>query len=391
MTQTNLRLDEETFRDKTKAGGGLSKTVGKGSIMRLKRNESIELGTPAAIEPEAKLFALAALVDLAEKAFHDAVACRNEAQIAYLREPSIITHVAFEGAKTAEAVALEILDAEVRWLASTRATTVSGLKLKASYASTVGKLADSIVAVLEPPAGIAGLDDIAVMGQPIQHGGGHLGVAEDLRPIGEGEVGGDQQRRVLIELADQMEQQLAAGLAERQIAEFVDDDEIVAQQLLGQAATATGRLFLFELVDQIDQVEEASSRAGADDGRGHGDAEMGFAGAGAADEDGVALGVEERAGGEFAHLPFIDRRVGKDELVDVLEDRELGAANTITDRSGLTVRLLGPEQAGDERIYLVAPRQALAGDLVKAGAHAVELEFAHGVENLVPFHQATFS
>jgi len=69
MTQANLRLDEETFRDKTKAGGGLSKTVGKGSIMRLKRNESIELGTPAAIEPEAKLFALAALVDLAEKAF----------------------------------------------------------------------------------------------------------------------------------------------------------------------------------------------------------------------------------------------------------------------------------------------------------------------------------
>jgi hypothetical protein len=48
-------------------------------------------------------------------------------------------------AKTAEAVALEILDAEVSWLASTRATTVIGLKLKASYASTVGKLADSIV------------------------------------------------------------------------------------------------------------------------------------------------------------------------------------------------------------------------------------------------------
>ena len=45
----------------------------------------------------------------------------------------------------AEAVALEILNAEVRWLASTRATTVIGLKLKASYASTEGKLADSIV------------------------------------------------------------------------------------------------------------------------------------------------------------------------------------------------------------------------------------------------------
>ena len=41
--------------------------------------------------------------------------------------------------------ALEILTAEVRWLARTRATTVIGLKLKASYASTEGKLADSIV------------------------------------------------------------------------------------------------------------------------------------------------------------------------------------------------------------------------------------------------------
>ena len=60
-----------------------------------------------AIEPEDELFALAKQVNLAEKAFHDAVARRNEAQIAYLREPSIITHVAFEGAKTAEAVALE--------------------------------------------------------------------------------------------------------------------------------------------------------------------------------------------------------------------------------------------------------------------------------------------
>ncbi len=56
-----------------------------------------------------------------------------------------MTREALEAAKTAEAVALEILNAEVRWLASIRATTAMGLKLKASYASTEGKLADSIV------------------------------------------------------------------------------------------------------------------------------------------------------------------------------------------------------------------------------------------------------
>jgi hypothetical protein len=88
-----------------------------------------------AIESEAELFVLAEQVDLAEKAFHDALAYLNEAQIAYLREPSIKTRDAVETAKTAKAVAMEILDADVRWLASTRATTVFGLKLKASYAS----------------------------------------------------------------------------------------------------------------------------------------------------------------------------------------------------------------------------------------------------------------
>jgi hypothetical protein len=49
---------------------------------------------------------------------------------------------------------------------------------------------------------------------------------------------------------------------------------------------------------------------------------MGFAGAGSADEDRIALGVEEGAGGEFANLSFIDRRIGEDELVEIFEDGE---------------------------------------------------------------------
>ena len=94
-------------------------------------------------------------------------------------------------------------------------------------------------AVLEAPAIVAGLDDVAVVCESIEHGGCHLGVAEYLRPIGEGQIGRDQQRCILIKFADQVEQQLSAGLTERQIAEFVDDDEIVAQQLLGQPSAVT--------------------------------------------------------------------------------------------------------------------------------------------------------
>jgi len=97
------------------------------------------------IAPEAELFALAEQVDLAEKAFHDALARHNQAHIAYLRDPSAMTRETLDAAKVGEAVALKILDAVVRKLAGTRATTVIGLKLKASYAATEGKLADSIV------------------------------------------------------------------------------------------------------------------------------------------------------------------------------------------------------------------------------------------------------
>jgi hypothetical protein len=149
MTHANVHLVERTFIDKTKALDPallqMEHAFGKGTILRLGKNESTGLAMIEAIDSEAELFAVGKQVDLAEKAFHDALARRNEAQIAYLREPSIMSREALEATKTAEAVALEILNAELSWLASTRATTVIGLKLKASYAFTEGKLADSIV------------------------------------------------------------------------------------------------------------------------------------------------------------------------------------------------------------------------------------------------------
>ena len=124
---------------------------------------------------------------------------------------------------------------------------------------------------------------------------------------------------------------MAAGLAERQIAEFVDGDEIVAQQLLGQAAAAAGGLLLLELVDQIDQIEESASGPGTDDRRGDSDAQMGFSGARPADEDRITPGVEEAAGGKLTYLTFVDWRVGEDELVEIFEDRELGSADAVAD------------------------------------------------------------
>ena len=51
--------------------------------------------------------------------------------------------------------------------------------------------------------------------------------------------------------------------------------------------------------------------------------------------------------------------------------------------------VLGSDQTGDERVELIAAGKTFASDLIEACAHTIELEFVHGVENLMAFHQAT--
>src|SRR5262249_18658406 len=72
------------------------------------------------------------------------------------------------------------------------------------------------------------------VGQAIEQCGRHLGVREDARPFTKGEVGGDDDRGALVEAADEVEQELAAGLGEGQIAEFIEDDEVHAGEMIGE-------------------------------------------------------------------------------------------------------------------------------------------------------------
>jgi len=87
--------------------------------------------------------------------------------------------------------------------------------------------------VLEAPAFVSGLDDFAVMREPIEQRSRHLGVAEDARPFTEGQIGGEDDRGALVKPADQVEEQLAAGLGERQLAEFVEHDEVEPGEIIG--------------------------------------------------------------------------------------------------------------------------------------------------------------
>jgi hypothetical protein len=63
-----------------------------------------------------------------------------------------------------------------------------------------------------------------------------------------------------------VEQQLAARLGEGQIAEFVGDDEVDPREIVGHAALPAGAGLGLELVDEIDDVEEAAASTVMDAG-----------------------------------------------------------------------------------------------------------------------------
>ncbi|MCP1749137.1 hypothetical protein AB7M66_000062 [Bradyrhizobium japonicum] len=121
-----------------------------------------------------------------------------------------------------------------------------------------------------------------------------------------------------------MEQELTAGLRERQIAQLVEDDEVHAGQMLGEPSLPTVAGFGLEPVDEVDDVVEASSSAIADATSGDGNGQVCFACTGAANQHDVALLGDEAAVSEIIDESLIDRRAVELEVGDVLGERQLG-------------------------------------------------------------------
>ena len=188
-----------------------------------------------------------------------------------------------------------------------------------------------VVPALETPAVIAGFDDVAMVGQAIEQRGGHLGVAEHAGPFTEGEVRGDDDRGPLVEPADEVEQKLAAGLSERQIAELVEDDEVHAGQVVSEPALATSAGLGLEAIDEIDHVVEPAASATTDAASRNCDGKMRLAGSGPADQYGVALLGDESAAGEVVDERLVDRRALEPEVVEILGEWQLCDGELVLD------------------------------------------------------------
>ena len=116
---------------------------------------------------------------------------------------------------------------------------------------------------------VARFDDVAVVRKPIQQGGGHLGVAEHARPFCEAQVGRDHDAGVLVQLGQQVKKQSTASLTEWQVTQLIEDDQVHAQQCLGDAPGFTVMLLALQQIDQVNRGVEAHALAVQSDA-GHG-------------------------------------------------------------------------------------------------------------------------
>ena len=175
------------------------------------------------------------------------------------------------------------------------------------------------------PVGLAARgQDLGVVPEAVEQRRGQLLVAEDLHPLAEGEVGGDDRRAPLVAVGEEVEQQLAAGALEGHEAEFVDDQQRDPQVTLMQPRER-------ELVARLDQLAHEVGRAheghavsppgGLDAKR---DREVRLAGADRPGDHDVLGALQVVAGGELGELRPLDAPQGLP--VELLEGLEVGEA-----------------------------------------------------------------
>src|SRR5579859_2374477 len=150
-------------------------------------------------------------------------------------------------------------------------------------------LALAPTALLEPVAVAVHLEDMDFVGQPIEQCAGQTLGAEDFGPFVERQIAGYEDRGPLIASAEHLEQELRAGLGQRHVAELIDDQELVAGELLVQAQQPFLVAGFHELMHQSGGGGEPDRESLLAGGEAETERNVGLARAGVAERDQVLL------------------------------------------------------------------------------------------------------
>lgn len=94
------------------------------------------------------------------------------------------------------------------------------------------------------------------MSEAVQQSGRHAFSLEDLAPIAERQVAGDQQTATFVAISEYLKQKLGSGSTERQVAELIDNQQIEFVDPLEHAIQRELLLSFFELIHKRRRREE---------------------------------------------------------------------------------------------------------------------------------------
>ncbi|MCY1233009.1 hypothetical protein D9M72_455270 [compost metagenome] len=238
--------------------------------------------------------------------------------------------------------------------------------------------------MLESPALIARLHDVAVVRETVEQCGGHLGVAEDAAPFREGEVGGDHHARSLVEFGEQVEQHRATRLREWQVAQFIQDHQIDVHQPVRHLPGLVLRLLQLQGVDQLDRGEEAhplAMHADRLDPQARG--QVGLSRAGATNQHHVVCRLQEAKGVQLAHQRLIELRVGKVKAGEIAVRWEARHAHLVGHGAHLALSGLGFDELVQHGLMIERLHAGGAQHLRPGTGHAVQAQRLEGINNVM--------
>jgi hypothetical protein len=166
------------------------------------------------------------------------------------------------------------------------------------------------------------------MGEVVEQGGGHAFALEDLAPVAEGQVAGDQQAGPLVAVGEDLEEQFGAAAAEREIPEFIAEEQVQLVELTQESVELVLLLGLLQTRDEVSGGEEAYAAAVPAGGQAQGDGQVCLAAAGIPDQAGIEMLFDPLAAGQFEDLLLVQTRQGGEVVgVEVLVYGEAGGVD----------------------------------------------------------------
>jgi len=216
---------------------------------------------------------------------------------------------------------------------------------------------------------------MAVVEQAVQDGRGHHRVAQHLAPGTDRLVAGDQEAALFVAPADQVEQEMAAGPHQGQVAQFVQDQQVGPAEMDQGIVQGPMLLGLGELVDQVQGSDEPAAVALLDGLPPQADGQVRLSDSGRPQEQDVGGVGQVPPGLQFGHQAPVHARL-QVEIVG-LQGPVQGELGQLGPEHG-PFCILGGHLLPDDLVQEVQEAQLgpgpLVQDAVQAGFRAHKLE-----------------